>query len=588
MMVAVSRHRRNGRARWPAIALGVALVAAVAGGSAFVWLSSDEDGCTEPVTALQVTVSPDQLPVISRLADEWNADRPAGDDRCGRVTVAAAPSSAVAASLSPAWDEASAGERPDVWIPESSTWFTVAGGRPEAATMLPAEAAPSLASSPAVLAMQQPMAEALGWPDRELGWTELLGAFATGETWEQFGHPEWGPLQLGMTDPTRSTAGVATVVTVLDLDGDGTQSDQELLAALGFAKLVTASAEEAGQLLQPYAESDGEPQQLPAAFPILERDLALHVADGSGVALVPIYPREGIVVADYPYAVLQAPWVDEARREVAEQFLEHVRGPAGRQAYAEAGFRDPEHSAADVPLLSTERGFPPEIAVPVRQPTPESLAELLGVWPSLVRPNSALMVLDTSGSMTDPVPGTDLTRLELVQRSALQGLGLLNNDSRVGLWQFSTDLTPTTPYRELVPIGQVDDDLDGVSRQQAMIGAIQQLQADGGTGLYDTVYEAYVTAQEAFVPDALNMVVLITDGRDEDHDGRSLRELLADLAELVQPDRPLPIMALAVGEEADAASLEQITEVTGGRTIVTRDERLAIQQVVLAFAGRIS
>jgi Ca-activated chloride channel family protein len=170
----------------------------------------------------------------------------------------------------------------------------------------------------------------------------------------------------------------------------------------------------------------------------------------------------------------------------------------------------------------------------------------------------------------------------------VQGLGLLNNDSSAGLWEFSTELTPNTPYRELVPIGEVDEDLGGGTRQQAMVGAIQGLQANGGTGLYDTVHDAYVAAQEAFVSDALNMVVLITDGRDEDHDGRSLAELLADLAELVEPDRPLPIMALAVGAEADAASLEQITEVTGGRTIVARDERLAIQQVVLAFAGRLS
>jgi Ca-activated chloride channel family protein len=551
-----------------------------------VW-SSSQDECTGPGTTVQVLVSPDQLPVLGRLADDWNAG-PAAEDRCGQVTVAAAPSNDVAAALSPDWDEANAGARPDVWVPESSTWFAVAGARQDAAAMLPADPPPSLASSPAVLAMQRPMAEVLGWPDSELGWTELLGAFATGETWAQFDHPEWGPLQLGLTDPTRSFAGVATVVTVLDLDGDGAQSDQELLAGLGFGKLVTTPAENAAQLLRAYTEPEADPQQLPAAFPVLERELALHVADEPDIPLVPVYPREGVIVADYPYTVLQAPWVDEAKTELAGQFLEYARGPAGRQAYAAAGFRDPEHSAADVPLLAAERGFPEQIAAPVRRPTLESLGELLGIWPSLVRPNNALMVLDTSGSMTDPVPGTDLTRLQLLQGAAIQGIGLLNNRSSMGLWVFSTELTPTTPYRELVPIGRVDEDLGGASRRLTMMGAIQQLQAAGGTGLYDTVHDAYVAAQAAFVPDALNMIVVITDGRDEDHEGRSLAELLADLAELVEPDRPLPIMALAVGAEADAASLEQITEVTGGRTIVARDERLAIQQVVLAFAGRLS
>jgi Ca-activated chloride channel family protein len=307
------------------------------------------------------------------------------------------------------------------------------------------------------------------------------------------------------------------------------------------------------------------------------------------VPLVPVYVKEGTVAADYPYVVLRAPWTNENKQRAAAEFLEYLRAPESRQEYAAAGFRDATLAATDVPLLAADRGFRPELAAPPRQPSAEGLAQLIGFWPVLIRPNNLLIVLDTSGSMNDTVPGTDQTRLQLLQNAAAQGIGLLNNETVVGLWEFSTELTPDTPYRELVPLGPAGEQVsDGVERRAAMLGAIQGLQANGGTCLYDTVHDGYLALLEAWQPDALNMFVVITDGRDEDCGGRNLEQLLAELGEVVDPERPLPTIALAVGPEADAEALDQITEVTGGRTVIARDDTEAIQQVVLAFAGRIS
>jgi Ca-activated chloride channel family protein len=595
MTPSVSRHRRSRRAGWVAVVAGLALVAA---GAVVVVLRTAGSGCGDPAVTLNVASSPDQYPVLRDLADRWNADDPAVDGRCAQVTVQAMPPSLAAATLAPGWDEARDGQRPDVWAPDSSLWLAVAAGRPDAAAMLPG-APPSLASSPVVLGMQEPMAAALGWPEQQLGWSELLGAFAGGQTWEQFGHPEWGPLRLGVAEPTRSTAGLAGVLTVLDPDGDQQLSDQELLGGIAFTQLLTAYEPDTAALLQAYqggAGAEAEASELPAAFPVLERDLAAYAAAEPEVPLVPVYPREGLVFADYPYAVLDAPWVDADRRRLAEDFLAHLRGPAGREAYAQAGFRDPEHTSAGVALLAPQSGFQAEVAVPTRVPSEKALGELLGMWPVLLRPNNVLIVVDTSGSMNQSVPGTDQTRLGLLQSAATEGIGLLNNQTVVGLWEFSTELTPTTPYRELVPIGPAGEDLGavlgedfaGVDRLQAMIGAIQGLQARGGTGLYDTVHDAYLAMQQAWQPDAQNMLVVITDGRDEDHPGRSLPQLLSALEGAVRADRPLPVIALAVGPEADAAALEQVTEITGGRTVIARDVVSALQQVVLAFAGRIA
>ena len=584
MTLSVSRHRRTGHIRWLAVGLGVALVG---GGGTIVMALRSWTDCGAPPVTVHVAASPDHYQVVSELAEQWNRDGHTVGDRCARVTVEPMPSSFAAATLAPGWDEVQQGTRPDVWIPDWSGWLKVAAQRPEGAAVLPDQSPPSLASSPMVLAMQQPMAEALGWPEAAIGWADLLAAFDRGQTWEQFGHPEWGGLRLGLADPTRSTAGLAGVMTVLDTDNDGESSDDELLAGIAFSQLLTGYAEDTGQLLQAYRRSEVDPAAVPAGFPVLERELAV-AGGGQGIPLVPVYLTEGTVLADYPYTVLEASWVDADRRRVADEFRAFLTGPDGRAAYAAAGFRAAGGDPGELRLLSPARGFSAALPDPVRAPSAAAITELLETWPVLTRRNSVLIALDTSGSMDSQVPGTSQTRLELLQEAAAEGVALLNNQTRVGLWEFASGLTSTTPYRELVPLGPAGGQLNGVTRRQAMLDAIQGLSADGGTGLYDTIYDAYRTMLRAWQPEAENLLVVITDGKDEAHAGRSLPELLDELRAVMREDRPLPVIAIAVGPEADAAALTQITEVTGGRTVIARDDLSAVQDVILAFAGRIS
>src|SRR5690606_17421829 len=154
------------------------------------------------------------------------------------------------------------------------------------------------------------------------------------------------------------------------------------------------------------AAGDGVAVDLPAAFPVLEHELAAYAAGrepdrpaGSGVELVPVYLHEGVVYADYPFVVLDAPWVSAEKREVAAQFQAYLEGPEGRRAFAEAGYRDPQHSTAGVELLAPRHGFAAEVPAPQRVPSAAGLGEMLRVWPVVTRPNNVLIVLDTSGSM---------------------------------------------------------------------------------------------------------------------------------------------------------------------------------------------
>lgn len=541
-------------------------------------------GCLEPPTTITIAAA-GHFTVLADLAQRWTAERPSVDGRCVAARVVSKNSGEAATALGPGWDEGRDGPRPDVWAPESTLWLRVAATRPDAASLLQGNAT-SIASSPVVLAMRRPMAEALGWPQRPPGSEEAVGAFLTADTWAKVGHPEWARFRVGATEPTASTAGLASVLS-LDRDANGVFSDAEFTASLAFSQVLGTIAPSTETFFTELRTAHPGAEPSVAAFPTLERDLAAYLAGNPEQPLVPLYPKQGAVVADYPYAVLTASWVDATRRAAAEQFLRYVLGPAGGDAFAADGYRDPAHGLAGAQSLRPELGFRPQLS-PVRPvPTASTVGQLLTDWTALQRRSNILVVLDVSGSMNDSVPGTSLTRLQLLKQTAGAGFGLLTNQTSVGLWVFANALTPTTDYRELVPFGPLANPVGGVPRVQALLGAVNGLQAGGGTGLYNTTYAAFQYMQNIWQPDANSVVLLITDGRNESDTGLTRADLLARLAKEVRPDRPTQIIGFAVGPEADAGVLQEISRVTGGRTFVARDAAAAVQTLVLAFAGRL-
>ena len=93
-----------------------------------------------------------------------------------------------------------------IWSPAASGWAGIVNERP-AQELAPAGTPFML--TPLVIAMPQPMAEALGWPraSRSASPTSLPLANDP-EGWAAVGHPEWGPFRLGKTNPNFSTSGL--------------------------------------------------------------------------------------------------------------------------------------------------------------------------------------------------------------------------------------------------------------------------------------------------------------------------------------------------------------------------------------------
>jgi Ca-activated chloride channel family protein len=433
------------------------------------------------------------------------------------------------------------------------------------------------------------VAQALGWPQHPLTWPEVIGAFVTPGGWAKLGHPEWSILRVGMVDPGGSTAGLAAVISILDQTGNvgnGTLTDAQLVASLGFTQALGAVVADGAQ----FFTAQADPASTIAAFPALETDVAAFNRGNPDHRLVPVYPATAPIVADFPYAVLNASWVDADTRAAALEFLAYLRANAGRDAFGVAGLREPDHTIRDAAALPTAQGFPASVQAPRSNPNAATLSGLITQWTALQRQSNMLVALDTSGSMALPVPGTPMTRLQLMQQTAAAGFSLLTNQSNIGLWEFSAPRAGPGEYRQLIPFGPSNANLGPVTRQQAMLGAVQALKATSDTPLYDTVYAAFKEMQQHWQPNSTNAVLLITDGTNDmpGGGGLSLAQLLGRLTAEQQADRPINVIGIAVGPEADAGALQQISQATGGRTFVAKDPAAAVQTLVLAFAGRLA
>src|SRR5215471_11182803 len=69
----------------------------------------------------------------------------------------------------------------------------------------------NLVLSPVVIAMWKPMAEALGWGKKPLGWSDILALARNEKGWQAYGYPQWGKFKFGHTHPEYSNSGLISL-----------------------------------------------------------------------------------------------------------------------------------------------------------------------------------------------------------------------------------------------------------------------------------------------------------------------------------------------------------------------------------------
>ena len=563
------------RLRRRTIALATALVLAVAGGiglAARSGLLSPAGDCVGARGRLDIVASPDIAPALQEIAEYARERRVTSDGGCLDVRVTARDNAPVAASLATAQNPPGF----DVWVADSSVWTERAKGVGDGIPLL---AAGGVASSPVALAAVPAAGRALGWPTSTYSWSQLA---------ERAGEP--GKLRLGSADPARSATGLLALA---GISSSTRGADSDTRVAGTAKKLSTRTADSDGKVLRSLAldPADGARADRNEAVFLSEQAAFAHnrrASDARDLRL--FYPTDGAPQLDFPYHLIDEGRLSTDRSRAALRFMTLLSDPASLDVLRAHGFRTPDTPAAETDtLVRAAGGLAPQpyaqaAAGPAARPTTELLQQTLGMWTITVQSARLTTVVDASGSMTVPVPGRDgQSRMDVTKASLLHALDQFTAEDEIGLWDFATTLDGDRDYRRLVPTTRLGATVPGGTTQRARLTAAFSRLAPvpgGATGLYDTTLAAWEEARAGYVPGKFNAVVILTDGSNQDRVGIDRAALIARLKEHADPKRPVPLIAIAVGPDADRDDIHEIAKATGGAGYQVTDPA-EIQLVIL-------
>jgi len=573
----MGRHQDRSRAPYGA-ALGVALVLILIA-SAFRDPAPflGRDTCT----SITVVSSSEKAGLLEQMTSAYADANRTVNGHCGSVDVVAKSSGDAASTLVAGWNERTEGPRPVVWSPVTSGWLQIVRQRladSDRPQLIP-DTVGHVASGPLVIAMPRPMAEAMGWPKQQIGWRDLFDLSKDPDGWDRYGHPEWGAFKLGKTNPNFSTSGLNALVgeyyavtgTSSDLTVDAIHDPHVVRFVRGVESSVVHYGDISITFLQNLRRADdaGHGLTYVSAVAIEEKSVwdynqgnpsgdpdTLGQLPPPSTPLVAVYPDEGTMVNDHPYAILDAPWVNADQRAIAEDFFAFVQAPEQQAAFQAAGFRD-FNGTPGAPITPVNGLLPDQPARILPAPSAPVLDEIQRSWDDVRKRARVLLVLDVSGSMSTSVGSAGATKLELAKEAALAALKEFAPDDEVGLWVFSSDLSPDAPWRELSPVTQLGPKIGGLRE------AIGSLEPQLGTGLYRTVDDAAALMADTFDPSRINGVVVLTDGKNDYADFSSVDPVLARL-QGQPPERSVRVFCIAYGDDADTGVLQQISDASLG------------------------
>ena len=539
-----------------------------------------------------MAVSSEKITLLSDLADSFNAsDGAKVDGRCIFVRPRSVASGLAATLIPQGWPNPEVnGEPPVIWSPAASGWAGIVNAR---AGRELAPAGTPFMLTPLVIAMPKPMAEALGWPNTQIGFADLLPLAKNPEGWASVGHPEWGPFRLGKTNPNFSTSGlnftIAEYYAAVGKTQGLTMEDLARPAAVEFASQIESSVVHYGDITMTFlnnwfaADARGTALTYASVVAVEEKSVIdYNKGNPDGVLspgetarvprdpLVAIYPSEGTLYSDSPFIVLDTEWVDADEKAAAALFEDFVQQPENQRTVLEYGFRpnNPTVPLAD-PIVAAN-------GVDPAQPTADAggpVARGADRHPRLVgraaqgRPRAArarhlgLDGRDRHRRRQDPPrprPGRP--------RSAPSTSSRTTDD--VGLWVFSTDLGGADPnVRELVPIGQIGEQQDGHRRGRSSRSSRRTARRCTRSPRRRTT-----TMLDSYDPAKINAIVLLTDGQNDDGDPGDDDQQFEDLIDPLQQgsegssSQPVRLFTISYGDDADQLTLRAISQATQAAT----------------------
>ena len=395
--------------------------------------------------------------------------------------------------------------------------------------------------SPVVLGVKHSTAVRLGWVDNpNLTWRDIANRSKAHD------------FRFAMTNPAASNSGFVALVGVaqaFSATPDALQAGDINTAALkDFFTGQSLTAGSSGFLADTYTRQQDRLDGIINYESVL---LSMNAGGSLHEPLDLVYPKEGIITADYPLMLLRPD-----RRVVYDRLVAYLRKPDVQRRIMTSTARRPA-----IPEVKPDSRFPNRVLIELAFPSSlDVVNRLLASYLNQIRPPShTVFVLDTSGSMGG-------SRIDSLKRALLNLAGAdaslsgrfaaFHNRESITMVLFSSSVYNTRSF-------QLGDTGDNSSQLQEIRNFVNGLRAGGGTAIYDALEAAYQIAGTARArePDDYYSIVLMTDG--ENNQGRPASTFLSDYRGWPAAWRTIPTFPVLFGE-GNPKELHQIADTTGG------------------------
>jgi hypothetical protein len=532
-------------------------------------------------TELNIAAAPDIAPVVSDIVTRFNDEKHSAGDGCVKGLVKAVEPSSVATLLS-GQGSGQGITKPDVWIPDSKLWPTVVQSSPKGADKV--SLSPTrLAQSPLVVAMPRSLAARLKSQGviANPSWDNLLGAagaFAGGAVTKNQTIPP-NLVRIQILDPSQNSAGMETLVLTRLLLTNDPNADTIFAAMVRSVRDNTSPNTKA---LFASFERDGA-----GRYPVLltsEQSVWKYNQTQPSDPAVAVYPVEGTMTMEYPYALTTT----DSRKVQAANVLEQAFNSENAKAAVQAlGFRTPDGKAGN--NFGANFGVSPRRPRALPAPRSQDVQAAMSSWTKLTLGTRMLSLVDVSGSMAEKVPGSNVTRMQGILGVIQGGLSLYPDDTEIGQWLFSTNLKGKQDWVETIPIGPLGERIGSFTRRKQLLAANARIRPkpNGDTGLNDSVAAAYKVMGKGYEPDKYNWVIVFTDGKNDDPEGGlSDGQLIAQLKKEFDPNKPVQIVMIGFGDGVDRAAMERIAQATNGIAFVAQKPQDVARFFLEAIARR--
>lgn len=525
---------------------------------------------TKPDNAIEVTFaySSEKQPWIAPLAAQFNSEKHTlpGDNRPIYINAFVVDSGTARTQI--------AGKtlQPVVWSPSTSLWASVLNY--EADTQLagsgPGDADPLLLN-PVVMAMWKPMAQALGWPNKAIGLSDILALDQNPQGWGAVGHPEWGQFKYAHTNPEVSSTGLS-IVTAEFYAGAGktsglTEDDVNSQQVRDFVKNIEQSIVHYSSTTTIFKDNVQKGGMDYISAVALEEQTVIQLNQTNmPVPLVSIYMKEGTFWHDNPYIILKAPWVTDQLRQAATAFKDYLLQPDNQRKAQDLGFRaaNTQVSWHTDPFTAANGVDPDQPQTTLQVPSPRVLEQVKNGWSDLRKQANIMLVLDVSPSMDDQ------DKLNNALAGIKTFLDQTRPQDRVGFVVFDQDT------HLLVPLDTLSNTKDKIL---SFVNDPSTIPRTDSTAIYDGVAAGLDELDRVNDQADINAIVLLTDGQDNASSSQNKRDVPTRLRQNRDKLYAVKLFSIAygTGSDVDKSLLQEFADDT--QTNVVDGTTTNIQQI---------